>query len=199
MNLSKPFSQSCENNKQPLLDILCEVFTEAGQILEIGSGSGQHAVFFASHLAHIIWQPSDQAVYLPGIRLWTEEADLDNLMAPLELDVQLQPWPVHKVDGVFSANTAHIMHWPAVDAMFSGVGEILSPANSFCLYGPFKYADEHTSASNAQFDRQLRHQDPEMGIRDVVDLQVLAAAHRLKLVADHAMPANNRTLVWQHF
>lgn len=198
MTLSKPFSQACENNKQPILDVLSEVFTDAGRILEIGSGSGQHAVFFATHLAHITWQPSDQAVYLSGMRLWIEETDLDNLVAPLELDVLLQPWPVHKVDGVFSANTAHIMHWPAVEAMFAGVGGILSAGNSFCLYGPFKYGGKHTSSSNAQFDKQLQHQDPGMGIRDVADLKVLAAVHGLELIADNTMPANNRTLIWRH-
>lgn len=197
MSVRKPFSQACENNKQPILAVLRQVFLEPGVILEIGTGTGQHVVYFAAQLPHLTWQPSDQAEYLPGCSLWIDEAGLDNVHAPLELDVREEPWPLDHADGVFSANTAHIMHWPAVEAMFAGVSRLLAANGYFCLYGPFRYDGRHTSDSNAAFDRQLRAADAGMGIRDLVDLEQLAATHQLELAADHAMPANNRTLIWR--
>jgi SAM-dependent methyltransferase len=199
MPMRKPFSQACENNKQPILAVLRRVFTQPGQILEIGAGTGQHAVHFAANLPHLAWQPSDQAVNLPGARLWIEEAGLDNVSAPIELDVLKTPWPIADADGVFSANTAHIMHWPAVRAMFAGVSRLLKSNACFCLYGPFKYSGRHTSDSNVRFDRYLQSQDPGMGVRDVSDLEELAADHEFELASDHAMPANNRMLVWRRW
>lgn len=197
MTRQKPFSQACENNKGPILVVLRQVFDRPGDILEIGSGTGQHAVYFAEQLPHLHWQPSDQKPYLPGCRRWIEEAGLANVGEPLELDVLSTPWPVSQCTGVFSANTAHIMHWPAVQAMFAGVATRLPRHGYFCLYGPFCYGGQHTSASNARFDEDLRIRDPGMGIRDVDDLRHLAEKHGLVLDADHAMPANNRTLVWR--
>lgn len=193
----KPFSQACENNKQPILNVLREVFTRPGLVLEIGSGTGQHAVHFAAALPHLDWQPSDQAAYLPGCRLWIEESGLANLRDPLELDVLQRPWPLAHAGGGFSANTAHIMHWPAVAAMFAGIAGILGSESCFCLYGPFRYNGRHTSDSNARFDMDLQAKDPGMGIRDLADLDALAGQNRMELIADHAMPANNRTLVWR--
>lgn len=197
MMLQRPFSQACENNKQSILDVLATVFTESGTILEIGSGSGQHAVHFAGHLPHLTWQPSDQSQYLPGCRMWIADAALKNVAAPLELDVMRQPWPVTAAAGVFSANTAHIMHWPMVQAMFAGVSAVLTSGHYFCLYGPFKYHGSHTSASNARFDQQLRAEDPGMGVRDIDDLELLTTQNGFDLVNDHALPANNRLLVWR--
>ena len=149
MPAQKPFSQACENNKAPILNVLRQVFARPAGLLEIGSGTGQHAVYFGEHLPHLTWQPSDQKQYLAGCRLWVKEAGLANVRDPLELDVLAEPWPVSQCDGVFSANTAHIMHWPAVRAMFTGVAEILARDGHFCLYGPFKYGGRHTSESNS--------------------------------------------------
>lgn len=200
----KPFSQACENNKRPILEILEQVFPEQSHaqalVLEVGSGTGQHAAYFASQLPWLRWQPTDQAVYLPGCRLWVEEAQASgatNLQSPLPLDVLQTDWPVASAQAAFSANTAHIMSWQAVEALFSGLGKRLEPAAAFCLYGPFRYHGQHTSESNDQFDRHLRERDPVMGIRDLDELEPLAEASGFRLEADHAMPANNRTLVWR--
>ena len=146
---AKPYSEACEQNKAPILAVLREVFTEPGLILEIGAGTGQHAVHFARELPHLDWQPTDQADYLPGIRLWIDEAGLPNLRQPLALDTRRTPWPVTQAAGAFSANTTHIMHWPAVEGLFRGIGQVLQPGGAFCLYGPFNDNGRHTSASNA--------------------------------------------------
>jgi len=193
----KPFSQACENNKDPILAVIREVFPRSGTILEIGSGTGQHAVYFARHLPHLTWQPSDVAANLPGIRAWLAEAGLPNIAEPLVLDLNQAEWPLARADGAFSANTAHIVSWPQVEALFHGVSEVLEPGAAFCLYGPFAYGGEHTSQSNAEFDAMLRRRDPASGIRDLRDLEAAARRVGLILEADHAMPANNRTLVWR--
>ena len=193
----KPFSQACENNKDPILAVLREVLTEPGTILEIGSGTGQHAVHFARHLPHLRWQPSDVVDNLPGIRAWLVEAALPNVAEPLVLDLDQETWPVAAADGVFSANTAHIVHWPQVRRLFHGVARVLPAGGAFCLYGPFAYDGHHTSQSNADFDATLRRRDPHSGIRDVADLRGLGEEAGLHLAADRPMPANNRTLVWR--
>ncbi|KPV40464.1 methylase [Thiohalorhabdus denitrificans] len=195
--MEKPYSQACENNKDPILEVLAEVFREAGPILEIGSGTGQHAVHFGRHLPHLTWQPTDVADNLPGIRAWLAEAGPPNVRAPLVLDLDAEPWPVGEADGVFSANTVHIVSWPQVEQMFAGVAGILGEGAAFCLYGPFAYGGEHTSDSNARFDAMLRQRDPASGIRDLRDLETLGRRVGLRLEADYAMPANNRTLVWR--
>jgi len=194
--VAKPYSEACEQNKDPILAVLREVFTEPGLILEIGAGTGQHAVHFARHLPHLIWQPTDMALHLPGIQAWIVEANLPNLRLPLELDVCCDHWPVAQVAGVFSANTTHIMAWPMVERLFRGVGHLLEAGGTFCLYGPFNYDGRYTSASNAKFDDWLQMRDPKSGLRDVADLERLAVANSLSLLRDEAMPVNNRTLVW---
>lgn len=193
---TKPYSEACEQNKEPILAVLREVFTEPGPILEIGAGTGQHAVHFARKLPHLVWQPTDLEIYLFGIQLWIAEANLANLRSPLALDVCRDPWPVAHAAGVFSANTTHIMAWPMVERLFRGVGQILESDGAFCLYGPFNYNGHYTSPSNAEFDGWLRMRDPDSGIRDFADLDRLAAANRLRLSHDYAMPVNNRILVW---
>ena len=191
----KPFSQACENNKQPILEILRDLLADAETVLEIGSGTGQHAAFFAAELPHLRWQTSDLSANHAGILAWIDDAA--NALAPLALDVDARVWPLEEVDAVFSANTAHIMHWPSVENMFRGVSRVLRCGGHFALYGPFNYGGRYTSPSNERFDRTLRAQDPGMGIRDFEALDALARRLDLELVADHAMPANNRTLVWQ--
>lgn len=193
----KPYYEASEQNKAPILEALRQLFVEPGLILEIGSGTGQHVVHFARHLPHLAWLPTDIPEQLPGIRLWVEEAALANIREPLALDVAAFPWPVGEVDGVYSANTAHIMHWPQVEAMFRGVGQVLKPGGLFCLYGPFQYGGEHTSPSNARFHASLQARDPGMGVRDVEELNQIAATNGLVLARDLEMPVNNRTLVWQ--
>lgn len=197
MLVTKPFSQACENNKGPILAVLREAFAEAEQVLEIGSGTGQHAVFFAAEMPWLRWQPSDRADNLPGIRAWCGDAALPNLLPPRELDVTTAAWTPASLDAVFSANTVHIMGWPAAQTLLRGVGRSLRPGGTFCLYGPFNYGGAYTSLSNADFDRWLRDRDPASGIRDFEAVDALARESGLTLQADHAMPANNRTLVWR--
>jgi len=193
----KPFSESCEQNKQPILAVLREALTDARAVLEIGSGTGQHAVFFARELPYLSWYTSDRLEYHPGITAWLEEARLANVHGPAELDTRQREWPGVEVDAVFSANTAHIMDWPAVEAMFAGVGRLLPAGGLFCLYGPFNYGGRHTSESNERFDAWLRARDPASGVRDFDDLDALARAAGTDLQRDYEMPANNRTLVWR--
>lgn len=198
MALGKPFSEACEQNKQPILEVLEEVFPRHGQVLEIGSGTGQHAVFFAARLAPLEWLPSDVAEHLPGIRAWARGAALDNLSAPIELDVERHPWPLQTpVDGVFSANTVHIMSWPQVEQLFAGLARVLRSGAPFALYGPFNYGGRFSSESNARFDQWLKTRDPASGVRDFEALDRLAEAAGLRLEADRPMPVNNRTLVWR--
>lgn len=193
----KPFAEACEQNKDPILAVIRDQFADCRTILEIGSGTGQHAVYFAAQLPRLHWQPSDVADNLPGIRQWLNEDGGDNLADPLLLDVSTSQWPAGPYDGVFSANSVHIMSWPQVEATFAGVGEVLRASGRFCLYGPFKYSGVHTSESNARFDVFLRQRDPASGVRDIEDLKQLAEAAGLALVEDVEMPVNNRILVWQ--
>ncbi|MGR9090268.1 MAG: DUF938 domain-containing protein [Gammaproteobacteria bacterium] len=193
----KPFVAACENNRAPILEVLRDIFAIKSAVLEIGSGTGQHAVYFGAHLPHLTWHTSDLPGYHAGIREWLADAALVNVRPPIALDVTRQPWPTLPVDAVFSANTAHIMSWPAVSAMVCGAASVLESGGVFALYGPFNYAGAYTSAGNARFDQFLRSQDPASGIRDFEALNKLAAAAELVLAGDHAMPANNRLLVWR--
>jgi SAM-dependent methyltransferase len=192
-----PFSDACERNKVPILEILRQAFRHAGRVLEIGSGTGQHAVWFGQHLPHLLWQPSDVAEALPALRVRLEAEAPDNVLVPMALDVAVRPWPVSGVDGVFSANTLHIVSWPHVEHFFGGVGEVLATGGTLCVYGPFCYGGEFTTPSNAEFDQWLRLRDPASGVRDFEAVDTLAQAEGLALLADHAMPANNRCLVWR--
>jgi cyclopropane fatty-acyl-phospholipid synthase-like methyltransferase len=193
----KQFSQACENNKAPILAVLREVFVNPGNVLEIGSGTGQHAVYMARHLPHLTWQPTDLWQNLASMRAWINEEGSMNILDPIQLDVACEPWPVEDVDGVFSANTAHIMSWAKVTCMIKGVGKLLAAGGSFCLYGPFNYQGQYTSDSNQRFDQYLRSVDSAQGIRDVEELDALARDVGFVLQADRAMPANNRTLIWR--
>jgi cyclopropane fatty-acyl-phospholipid synthase-like methyltransferase len=192
----KQFSEACEQNKDPILSVIHEEFRVARNILEIGSGTGQHAVYFGQHLPHLQWQTSDLSASHASINAWIYEAGLANVLSPLELDVAADTWPDTVYDGVFSANTAHIMSWPMVEQLFAGVGRMLQQGASLCLYGPFNYDHAYTSPSNARFDAWLRDRDPESGVRDFEELDALAAASGMQLKADHEMPVNNRLLVW---
>jgi SAM-dependent methyltransferase len=192
----KPFSEASERNRDPILQVLRRVFGDRKLVLEIGSGSGQHAAYFAPALPHLAWQPSDVAENLSGIRLWREEAQAPGLRGPIELDVD-RPFPAVEADAVFSANTCHIISWPQVERMFVAVAALLPKGGVLALYGPFNYGGKHTSPSNAEFDAWLRGRDPASGLRDFEAIDALAKRHRLVLDEDNAMPANNRLLVFR--
>ena len=193
----KPFSEACERNREPILEILKGTFAEARTALEIGSGTGQHAVHFGAALPHLAWQTTDLPGNHAGIRMWLEEAGLNNVLPPLVLDVGADQWPVGNIDAVFTANTLHIMSWPEVGQLFAGIGRILNPGGAVCIYGPFNYHGAYTSDSNARFDAMLRTRDSASGIRDFEAVQELALQNGLKFEADHPMPANNRMVVFR--
>ena len=190
-------SEACERNKDPILQILRGAFATRRHVLEIGSGTGQHAVYFAQQLPRLLWQTSDTGEYLAGLRARIEQQGAANLPSPVELDVRSHPWPVSAIDSVFSANTLHIMPWQAVEDFFRGVGALLGADGVLCVYGPFRYAKRYTSASNEAFDHYLQQRDAASGIRDFEAVNALAADEGLALDADHDMPANNHTLVWR--
>lgn len=191
----KPFAESSEQNKQPILDVLRVTFADSEKVLEVGSGTGQHAVFFAEQMPHLTWICSDLEESHAGICQWLEEAGLTNVEGPLLLDAR-QSWPAMRVDAVFSANAVHIMSWQAVKGMVKNIGKILQPGGKLCLYGPFMYDGQHTSESNARFDVWLKQRDPLSGVRDVTKLTELAEAEGIEFHKDYEMPVNNRILVW---
>lgn len=193
----KPFAESCVQNRDPILAVLRQVFADRSHVLEIASGTGQHAVYFGAALPHLTWQTSELPENHAGIRLWLAEADLPNVRAPLALDVNDPVWPIDRTDAIFNANTVHIIGWPAVEHLFAGIGRVLAPGGKLAIYGPFNYGGRYTSDSNARFDAWLKARDPASGVRDFEALDALARGQGLCLLADHAMPSNNRTLVWQ--
>ncbi len=192
-----PHSDACERNKGPILEVLRKEFAACTHVLEIGSGTGQHAVHFATALPGLVWQPSEVAGEMPGLRRRIFNEGPSNLRAPVVIDVAETPWDVRKVDGVFTANTLHIMHWPRVEAFFAGLPAVAKPGTVLAVYGPFRSGGKHTSGSNESFDAMLRARDPGSGIRDFEAVDGLARAAGFAFLADHAMPANNRTLVWK--
>ena len=195
--MEKPFSKYCENNKQPILEVIAQYFTDDGVVLEIGSGTGQHAMYFAEKLPHIYWQTSERSDHIEGVNQWLNAYRKYNLGRPFEIDVKQDKWPIDKVKGIFSANTSHIMRWQSVEKMFQHSGELLLPSHYFCLYGPVNINGEYTSDSNKQFDQFLRSDNPKMGLRNLEDLQELAKTNGLEFVQKHDMPANNFIMVWQ--
>ncbi|MGF2685712.1 DUF938 domain-containing protein [Marinobacter sp. DUT-3] len=197
MQQEKPYSQACENNKPFILEKLTLIFHTPATILEVGTGTGQHAVHFAGHLPHLTWQPSDHPDNYQLCQPWLEDCRLGNILAPVALDVGEADWPVPEIHGAFSANTAHIMAWEEVQAMFSGLGQRLPENGAFCLYGPFNYNGTYTSDSNRQFDQYLRARNARMGIRHIEDMEAMAGDNDLFLESDFEMPANNRFLVWR--
>jgi hypothetical protein len=194
---SIPFSTAAERNQQPILDQLSRLLPEHGTVLEIGSGTGQHAVYFCRNLPGLLWQPSDRSANLTGLEeRFTAEAN-DRILPVLKLDVVLDPWPRNSYEAAYSANTAHIMPWGAVVAMFSGISAHLIPGGRFCLYGPFNIDNQFTAPSNERFDAHLRSEDPHKGIRDMGALESLAGLHGMHHEDRIAMPANNFMLVFK--
>jgi len=194
--MHKPFSPACARNQDAILAVLRTHFAERSHVLEIGSGTGQHAVHFAAALPQLVWQTSDRPDNLPGIRQWLAEARLPNTPEPLVFDVN-GPLPSTRYDAVFSANTLHIMGWPEVIRLFAALPQLMAPSAVLTVYGPFNYDGAFTSPSNAAFDASLRADQPQRGIRDFEAVDALAQAAGLALIDDHAMPANNRCITWQ--
>jgi cyclopropane fatty-acyl-phospholipid synthase-like methyltransferase len=194
-----PFSEACERNKGPILEVLRVAFADRTQVLEIGSGTGQHAVHFAAHLTHLTWHPTEQLAYLADLASRVKLEGTRNLRQPTVLDVKQTVWPLRSVDALYSANTLHIMSWAEVEAMFRGVDTVLSAHGVVCIYGPFRYEGRYTSESNRDFDLMLKDRDPLSGLRDMTDLSALAARHALRLRVDHDLPANNRLLEFVRF
>ena len=195
--VAKPFAPACERNREPILDVLRVEFADRRHVLEIGSGTGQHAVHFAHELPQLIWQTSEQEEHLPGIRLWLDEAALPNTPAPIAFDVNQAAWPPARYDAVFTANTLHIMAWSEVETLFARLPGILSANARLAVYGPFNINGRYTSDSNAAFDVWLHERGAHMGIRDLAAVDALADQAGLKRMADHVLPANNRCIIWQ--
>ena len=194
--MNRPFSQACENNQGPILEVINPVFTNFKQVLEVGSGSGQHAVYFARNMPGVFWQTSDRRENHPAIHSWLDWAELPNVGRPLELDVN-EHWSLSPVPAVFSANTLHIMSWPEVELFFKQLAEVLIPGGVCFVYGPFNYEGRYSSDSNARFDVWLKSQSANSAIRDFEKVNNLAMQVGLELLGDTAMPANNRLLHWQ--
>ncbi|WP_153146601.1 DUF938 domain-containing protein [Dechloromonas sp. H13] len=194
--MEKPDAPSTGKNRDPILAVLREAFADRRRVLEIGSGTGQHAIYFAERLPHLVWQTSDRPDFLPGIRAWLDDAALTNVLPPFVFDV-LGAWPSGRYDAVYSANTLHIMPWDAVAALFAGLPGILEPGGLLLIYGPFNVDGQFTSASNAAFDQALREKAPHKGIRDVGAVDALARQAGLALIENRAMPSNNRCLLWR--
>ncbi len=193
----KPYSESCEQNQAPILEILRETLANQKHVFEIASGTGQHAVYFGRALPHLTWQTSELAQNHEGILAWLNEAQLSNVLPPVAIDVNHDRWPIEIVDTVFNANTVHIISWPEVERMFAGIARVLSVGGILCLYGPFNYGGKFTSESNARFDAWLKSRNKNSGVRDFEAINRLAETYGLFLLRDVAMPSNNRTLVWQ--
>lgn len=193
----KPFSQACENNKQPILSVLEPRLKDAKQVLELGSGTGQHAVFFAGHLPHLVWQTSDLPENHPGIHQWLADYEGDNIRPPLILDVDQPEWPLSAVDAVFTANTFHIIAWEQVLSLLDGCARLLPPGGLLVVYGPFNEEGRFTSESNARFDQMLRDNTPHRGIRNRQTVAEEARARGLILEETLELPANNRCLVFR--
>jgi cyclopropane fatty-acyl-phospholipid synthase-like methyltransferase len=195
--VQKPFSLACERNREPILGVLGEAFASRRHVLEIGSGTGQHAVYFAAAMPHLVWQCSDRDENLAGIQCWLDEAGLANTPAAITLDVTQANWPGIHVDAVFSANTLHIMAWPEVEQFFAHLPALMGEDALLAIYGPFNIDGRASSESNAEFDRWLHERGAHMGIRDLAAVDALAASAGLRRIASHEMPANNLCVIWQ--
>lgn len=197
----KPFSESCEQNKSVILETIKPILSSCQSVLEIGSGTGQHAVYFAQQMPHLQWHTSDRVDALKGIQMWLDEyqseGGLPNVHPPITLDVTQSQWPDLNVDAIFSANTLHIMGWQEVKMFFEQATQVLNANGLMLVYGPFNYQGQYTSDSNRQFDGWLKARDPHSGIKDFSELNDLAIQNGLKILVDYEMPANNRILLWQ--
>ena len=194
-----PIAPVCLRNQKPIADVLQTELPEHSVVLELGSGTGQHAFFFTRHLANIIWQPSDLAQSISGINAWRQKSQNENFLPPLVLDIAQDLWPVKQVDAVFSANVVHYVGWPKVRSMMAGIGRVLKNTGLAFFYGPYNYEGQFTSEGNRELDSWLRQRDPESGIKDFEQVILAARKEKLRLIKDIAMPANNRMLILQKY
>lgn len=184
-------------NRDPILAVLRRVLPMRGLVLEIASGTGEHAVHFAAALPGITWQPTDRDTdALRSIAAWRASTGLPNVLAPLELDVASPAWPGERADALVCINMIHISPWRAAEALMAGAGRMLPSGGVLFLYGPFKEGGRHTAPSNEAFDASLRARDPEWGVRDLDDVRRLATSHGLDFVERVAMPTNNLSVVF---
>lgn len=196
--MEKPYSAACDRNKEPILHVLQQVILPSDRrLLEVGTGTGQHAVYLAPHFPQLEWFPTDLSVNIPGMNLWFQEAKIPNIQKPVRLDVGKDDFPKLKFDVVFTANTFHIMHWKECKSFMKLLGNRLREGSRFVVYGPFKYDGKFTSESNAEFDLSLKGRDPLMGIRAFEDVLANMTKNGFELLEDYEMPANNRVLVFQ--
>jgi SAM-dependent methyltransferase len=193
----KRFSPATQRNREPILEVLRLRLPAHGLVLELASGTGEHAAYFARALPQLEWQPTDvEAAALESIEAWRQEAALPNLRAPLPLDATQVPWPIERAAAMFCANMIHISPWPATEALFAGAGRVLPAGAALFTYGPYRFAGD-LAPSNLAFDESLRARDASWGVRDVEDLKRLALEHELALEETIAMPANNHVLVFR--
>lgn len=195
--MTKPYSAACANNSDAILNHLSTLLIKTQSVLEIGSGTGQHAAYFASYLKHLVWQTSDIVNHHQGINCWVNESNLSNLLAPIAFDVTEKIALEVKYDAIFMANTLHIMSWPVVKKCIDETSKNLNDNGLLIVYGPFNYKGEFTSESNQQFDQYLKASNAERGIRDFEKINLLLINCGFTFKEDNEMPANNRLLVWQ--
>jgi cyclopropane fatty-acyl-phospholipid synthase-like methyltransferase len=193
----KQFSPACEHNKDQILEVLHDALPKSGTVLEIGSGTGQHAAYFAPRLPALTWQPSDLSANHASIRAWAEEANAPNLQAPLEVDLSSTAWPITHADAIVCINTVHIVAWDGVVNLFAGAGRVLPAGGVMYVYGAYRYATRPLEPSNEEFDRWLKARNPVSGVRDYEAVNALAYRNGLTLVEDRAMPGNNRSIWWK--
>jgi len=195
--MAKGFAPATERNRQPILDVLRRVLPDTGLVLEVASGTGQHAVFFSEHLCGLRWQPSDASVDgLRSIQAWVEESALENILPPIELDVRSPRWPIASADALLCINMIHISPWDTTESLFHGASAVLADGSPLITYGPYRLHGEHSAPSNAAFDESLRSRNPRWGVRDIDALIELAGRTGFELQERVPMPANNMTLVW---
>ena len=194
--ISKPYAESCDQNRESILQVLQQFVDNQKTLLEIGSGTGQHAVYFAECFPELDWQTSDLVENHAGILAWIKDSGLDNVRLPLDLNVN-GAWPDDTYDLLYTANTIHIMSEKNVEAVFEQGSDCMNEASLFFMYGPFNYNGQYTSESNARFDLWLKQRDTLSGIKNFEWLQSLGAKSGLNCIHDFEMPANNRILVWQ--
>ena len=194
--MQKPFSPACERNKEAILHTISPKLRETRKLLEIGSGTGQHAVHFAKHMPWLNWQCSDIQENLSGIAAWIDEAHLNNFPTPITFNVSVHQLK-HKYDAIYSCNTLHIMAKNEVEALFNSAVKIATDDAVLLIYGPFNYGGRYTADSNANFDQWLKEQNPHSAIRDFEWVNTLAEEKGFRLISDEAMPANNNLLHWR--
>ena len=195
--MSKRYSKACERNREPIGEVLSDILPDEGKVLEIGSGTGQHAVAFANRFPDLTWQPTDRPGFLDSVRAWRDDADLDNLLLPQPFDLFDDTPPVDDADAVIAINVIHIAPAAAVDRLFAHAADVLADGDPVVLYGPYRYRDRPLEASNQRFDRHLQHRNPESGLRTFEDVDETAVDHGFEHIETRRLPANNDIHWWR--